>query len=277
MKIIQTVSGMKALRSKLTSPLGFVPTMGYLHEGHLSLVRQAKLENATVVVSIFINPTQFGPEEDYALYPRDEERDIDLLRKEKTDILFLPPPDEMYPPSFDTWVKVRGVTEKLEGVFRPGHFQGVTTILTKLFNIVEPKRAYFGQKDAQQAIVVKKMVAELNMSLEISVLPTIREPDGLAMSSRNTYLNPEERQAATVLFRSLTFVHDRYMNGERDAEALRRQMISLITKEPLAKIDYVSIADQETLEELSTINRPALASLAVKIVKVRLIDNVQLG
>ncbi len=268
---------MKTLRSQLSGSIGFVPTMGYLHEGHLSLVRQARAENLTVVVSIFVNPAQFGPGEDYALYPRDQERDSNLLQEEKTDILFLPSTEEMYPSGFNSWVKVGGVTERLEGVSRPGHFQGVTTVLTKLLNIVEPKRAYFGQKDAQQAIVVKKMVAELNMNLNISVLPTVREADGLAMSSRNTYLNPEERRAATILFKTLTFVYHQYMNGERNAEALRHQMISLITEEPLAKIDYTSIADQETLEEFSTINRPALASLAVKIGNVRLIDNMPLG
>ncbi len=276
MKIIHTISEMRALRSELAGSVGFVPTMGYLHEGHLSLVRRARAENSTVVVSIFVNPTQFGPGEDYALYPRDHKRDRDLLQKDKTDIVFLPSSDEMYPWGFNSRVKVEGVTERLEGVCRPGHFEGVTTVLTKLFNIIEPKRAYFGQKDAQQAIVVKKMVADLNMNVEISVLPTIREVDGVAMSSRNTYLNPEERRAATIIFKTLSLVHREYIKGERDAEALRRQMFSLMSEEPLAKIDYISIADQETLEELSTVDRPALASLAVKIGKVRLIDNIPL-
>jgi pantoate--beta-alanine ligase len=260
----------------MTGVVGFVPTMGYLHEGHLSLVRQARVENPEVIVSIFVNPTQFGVGEDYAVYPRDTERDLDLLQREKTDIVFIPSVDEMYPLGFNTWVKIEGVTERLEGACRPGHFQGVTTVVAKLFNIVEPNRAYFGQKDAQQAIVIKKMAADLNMNLEVVVLPTIREEDGLAMSSRNIYLNHEERQAATILFKVLTLVHQLFNKGERNAERLRHEMVSLINGEPLVKIDYVSIAERSTLEELSTIDRPALASLAVRIGKTRLIDNILL-
>lgn len=249
--------------------------MGYLHEGHLSLVRRARAENEMVIVSIFVNPTQFAPGEDYAVYPRDPERDLALLQKEKADIVFMPSVEEMYPKNFNTWVKVN--TERLEGAYRPGHFQGVTTIVAKLFHIVEPTRAYFGQKDAQQAIIIKKMVADLNMNLEIVVLPTVREKDGLAMSSRNIYLNPEERRAATILFKALTLAQELYNRGERDAEYLRHQMVALINGEPLAKIDYVSIADPDTLEELSAIDRPALASLAVRIGRTRLIDNIVLS
>ncbi len=276
MKIAKTIAEMKALRRQISGSVGFVPTMGYLHEGHLSLVRQAKAETETVIVSIFVNPTQFGPAEDYATYPRNLKRDLALLEKEKTDIVFVPEVEEMYPKGFNTWVEVKGITERLEGACRPGHFKGVTTVVAKLFNIVEPTRAYFGQKDAQQALVIKKMVAELNMNLEIVVLPTVREKDGLAMSSRNIYLSPEERQAATILFKALTLAQERWQRGERNADSLRQEMISFIKKEPLAKIDYVSIADKETLEELSIIDRPALVSLAVRIGKTRLIDNLLL-
>lgn len=276
MKIIKTIAEIRALRRQLTGSVGFVPTMGYLHEGHLSLVRQARVENEIIIVSIFVNPTQFGPAEDCTTYPRDPERDLALLRKEKTDIVFMPSVEEMYPEGFNSWIKVDGVTERLEGAFRPGHFHGVTTVVAKLFNVVEPTRAYFGQKDAQQAIVIKKMVADLNMNLAVIVSPTIREKDGLAMSSRNVYLNPEERQAATILFKALTLAQKLYNNGEKNAKYIRQEMISLINGEPLAKIDYVSIADQNTMEELLTINRPALASLAIRIDKTRLIDNILL-
>jgi len=276
MKVIHTITEMKVWRARCTGSVGFVPTMGYLHEGHLSLVRQARQENSAVVVSIFVNPVQFGPGEDYTVYPRDSERDIDLLQKEKTDFVFMPSAEEMYRPGFNSWVEVGGVTERLEGICRPGHFKGVATVVNKLFNIVEPQRAYFGQKDAQQSIVIKKMVADLNLNLDIVVLPTVRENDGLAMSSRNAYLKPEERESAAILFRALSAVQKLYNEGERDAECLRRQLFSLIGKEPLAKMDYGSIADRETLEELSVIDRPALVSVAVKIGKVRLIDNTLL-
>jgi pantoate--beta-alanine ligase len=251
--------------------------MGYLHEGHLSLVRRARAENDVVVVSIFVNPTQFAPHEDFATYPRDPERDLALLEKEGTDLVFMPTAEEMYPPGFSSWVNVEKVTERLEGAFRPTHFRGVATVVTKLFNIVEPHRAYFGQKDAQQAVVIKKMVADLNMNLEIVVLPTVREPDGLAMSSRNVYLNPQERQAALVLFKSLNLARQLWEQGERDAQRLRQEMVALIEREPLAKIDYVSIADPETLEELTEVSRSALVSLAVRFGKTRLLDNIILG
>jgi len=199
-----------------------------------------------------------------------------MLEKEKTDIVFMPTDKEMYPEGFSSWVEVEKVTERLEGSYRPGHFKGVTTVVAKLFNIVEPTRAYFGQKDAQQALVIKKMVTDLNMNLEVIVAPTVRESDGLAMSSRNVYLNPQERQAATILFKALTLARNLWGKGERNAEYIRQEMTSLISKEPLAKIEYVSIADGQTLEELSKIDRPALASLAVKIGKTRLIDNIVL-
>lgn len=275
MKVIETVAEMKQLRFKLAEPVSFVPTMGYLHEGHLELVRQAKAKNPSVVVSIFVNPTQFGPKEDFKTYPRDIPRDLAMLETVKTDVVFMPPPEGMYPPNFNTWVDVEKVTERLEGAIRPGHFRGVATVCNKLFNIVQPTKAYFGQKDAQQCIVIKKMVADLNMNLEIVIVPTVREPDGLAMSSRNTYLTPKERQAAVVLYQSLSLARQLWSQGEKDAQRIRQAMTDLIKKEPLAeKIDYVSIANAETLEELDEVKPPAVVSLAVKIGKPRLIDNI---
>jgi pantoate--beta-alanine ligase len=234
------------------------------------------VENATVIVSIYVNPTQFGPREDFGAYPRDLNRDLELLRKEGVDIVFVPSNDEMYPPEFSSWVDVEKITERLEGASRPGHFRGVATVVAKLFNVIQPSRAYFGQKDAQQVVVIKRMVADFNMGIEIVVVPTVRESDGLAMSSRNIYLGLKERRAATILFKALTLAQQLGRSGEKDAEKIRRQMTSLIQKETLAQIDYVSIADAETLEELNLIDRPALASLAVKIGKTRLIDNMAL-
>jgi len=274
--IVKTIPEVRALRQKLSDTVGFVPTMGYLHEGHLALVKQARIENSTVIVSIYVNPAQFGPREDFGAYPRDLDRDLGLLRGEGVDTVFVPSNEEMYPPEFSTWVDVEKVSEQLEGASRPGHFRGVATVVAKLFNIVQPTKAYFGQKDAQQAVVIKRMVADLNMVIEIVVVPTVRESDGLAMSSRNIYLSPRERQAATILFKALTLARQLRQGGGKDAEKIRRQMTSLIQKELLARIDYVSIADAETLKELNLIDRPALASLAVKIGKTRLIDNMPL-
>jgi pantoate--beta-alanine ligase len=276
MQIAITIAEMKVLRMKSLGSVGFVPTMGYLHEGHLALVKQARVENSVVVASIFVNPTQFGPTEDFKTYPRDTERDLAMLRKERTDIVFMPPAEEIYPEGFNSWVEVEKITDRLEGSCRPGHFKGVATVVTKLFNIVEPTRAYFGQKDAQQALVIKKMVADLNLNLEVIVSPTVRESDGLAMSSRNVYLNPQEREAATVLFKALTLAQNLWEQGESNAETIRQKMTVLISKESLAKIEYVSIADAQTLEELAKIDRPALASLAVRFGKTRLIDNMLL-
>jgi len=267
---------MRALRRKLSGTVGFIATMGYLHEGHLTLVRQARRENAAVIVSIYVNPTQFGPREDFGAYPRDLDRDLELLRKEGTDIIFAPLDDEMYPPVFSSWVNVEKVTERLEAASRPGHFTGVATIVAKLLNIVQPTRAYFGQKDAQQVVVIKRMAADLNMDLEIVTVPTVREIDGLAMSSRNIRLSPKERQAATILFKALALAQRLTRGGEKDAEKIRDRMAALIRKEPLAHPDYVSIADAETLEELNLLDRPAVASLAVRIGKTRLIDNMPL-
>jgi pantoate--beta-alanine ligase len=276
MKVIETAAELEKIRKKLPKPLGFVPTMGYLHEGHLVLVRQARAENASVAVSIFVNPTQFGPKEDFRQYPRDPERDLALLKKEGTDLVFVPPVEEVYPPGFDKWVEVGKLAERLEGASRPGHFRGVATVVARLFELVRPDRAYFGQKDAQQLLVIRRMVADLALGLEVVAVPTVREADGLAMSSRNTYLGPEERGQAAVLYRALTLAQRLYAEGERDAGAIRQKMTELIQKQPLADIDYVSIADAETLEELEMVIPPALVSMAVRIGKTRLIDNIVL-
>jgi pantoate--beta-alanine ligase len=276
MQVVGPIFELRALRQQLRGTVGFVPTMGYLHEGHLALVRQARIENSNVIVSIYVNPTQFGPREDFGAYPRELNRDLGLLREEGVDIVFVPSDNEIYPPEFSSWVDVGKITEKLEGASRQGHFRGVATVVAKLFNIVQPSRAYFGQKDAQQVVVIKRMVADLNLGIDIVVVPTVREEDGLAMSSRNIYLSPGERQAANILFKALSLARQSWQGGENDANKLRRQMTSLIQKEPLAQIDYVSIADAETLEELNLIDRPALASLAVLIGKTRLIDNMSL-
>jgi pantoate--beta-alanine ligase len=276
MQVVEPIFEIRALRQKLSGIVGFVPTMGYLHEGHLALVKQARIENSAVIVSIYVNPSQFGPREDFVAYPRDLNRDLELLKEGGVDIVFIPSDDEMYSPEFSTWVDVEKVSVRLEGASRPGHFRGVATVVAKLFNIVQPTKAYFGQKDAQQVVVIKRMVADLNMAIEIIVVPTVRESDGLAMSSRNTYLSPEERRAAIVLFRALTLARQLRLGGENDAGRIRCQMTALIEKEPLAKTDYVSIADAETMEELNLIDRSALASLAVRIGKTRLIDNMSL-
>ncbi len=276
MKVVEKISEMRQLRQQLARPVGFVPTMGYLHEGHLALVREARAENSSVVASIFVNPTQFGPQEDYEKYPRNHVLDLSILEKEKTDIVFMPSVREMYPERFNSWVEVSKVTERLEGTTRPTHFRGVTTVVAKLFNIVEPARAYFGQKDAQQLLVIEKVVADLNMNLEIIAVPTVRVPDGLAMSSRNIHLNPQQRRASLVLYRALSLAQKLWSQGEKDAERIRQEMIALIKKEPLAAVDYVSIADTETLDELDTVKSPALVSLAVTFGKTRLIDNVVL-
>jgi len=275
-KVIRNVAEMKAMRKTLAGPVGFVPTMGYLHAGHISLVNQSKKDNASTVVSIFVNPAQFGPHEDFDKYPRDEKRDFAMLEKSDVDIAFISTAQEMYPDGFNTWVEVEDITERLEGAVRPGHFKGVATVCNKLFNIVQPDKAYFGQKDAQQVLVIKKMVADLNMNLEIVVMPTLREADGLAMSSRNSYLNPDERKAATVLYRALMKAREMRHAGERNAETLREAMTELILAEPLAEIDYISIADPTTLRELEDIISQALVSMAVRFGKTRLIDNIVL-
>ena len=277
MRVVTTLAELRKARRALQEPVGFVPTMGYLHEGHLSLVRMARRENTSVVVSIFVNPTQFGPGEDLDRYPRDIPRDLALLEREGVDLVWTPTPEVMYGEDFQTWVTVEGLTQYLEGAYRPGHFRGVTTVVTKLFLAVQPQRAYFGQKDAQQARVIQQMVKDLNFPIVVVVGPTVREPDGLAMSSRNTYLNPEERRAATVLYRALRAARDAFEQGERDADALRQKMLAVLKKEPLARVQYVSCADPDTLEELHGPVERALLSMAVFIGNTRLIDNMLVG
>lgn len=250
--------------------------MGYLHEGHLSLVRRAREECRSAAVSIFVNPTQFGPKEDLSKYPRDLERDLRLLEGVEADLVWTPTSEIMYPPGYQTWVDVSEVSLPLEGAQRPGHFRGVTTVVTKLFNAVRPARAYFGQKDAQQAAVIRRMTRDLNLPIEIVVCPIVREPDGLAMSSRNVYLSAEQRKGATVLYRSLQAAGALYEKGERGGDALRRCMLEVLEAEPLARVQYVSCADHETLKEVEQVTRKALLSMAVFFGKTRLIDNLVL-
>jgi pantoate--beta-alanine ligase len=276
MMIVSTLEELQSARSILEEPVGLVPTMGALHEGHLSLVRQAARECASVVVSIFVNPTQFSPAEDLASYPRDLETDLRLLEPLGVDLVWTPSPEGMYPDGYQTWVQVEALTEPLEGAIRPGHFRGVTTVVAKLFNGVRPARAYFGQKDAQQAAVIRQMTRDLNFPIEIVVCPTVREADGLAMSSRNTYLNAQERQAAVVLFRALSAAKTTFERGERLAENLRQTMLAELAAEPLAQVQYVSCADYDTLQELDRVSGKTLLSMAVLIGKTRLIDNMVL-
>jgi pantoate--beta-alanine ligase len=272
MKIVRTIAEMRGARRKLNGSVGFVPTMGYLHEGHLELVRRARAENKNVVASIFVNPTQFGPGEDFAAYPRDPERDLQLLKQEKVNVVFMPSAEEMYPRGCSTWVDVEEISDRLEGSSRPGHFRGVASVVAKLFNIVEPAKAYFGEKDAQQLVVIRKMAADLNMNVQVVAVPTVREVDGLAMSSRNVYLDPDERESALVLYKALKGAQKLRQKGESSADVIRSEMTSLIESEPSAEIEYVSVAHPETLEELERIDGPALLSLAVNIGKTRLID-----
>lgn len=273
MEVLHTIADFRRARSAFDQ-LGFVPTMGYLHQGHLTLVERARAECPAVAVSIFVNPTQFGPHEDYARYPRDTERDLALLKAAGVDLVFVPPVEEMYPPGFGTYVIQPAADEVLEGAARPGHFRGVATVVCKLFNIVQPTKSYFGQKDAQQTVVIRQMVRDLNIPVEIVIVPTVREPDGLALSSRNVYLNPAQRAAAPVLYRALRAAAERYAAGERSGEALRALMREVLAAEPLAKPEYVSVAHPLTLRELDQIGpEGALLSMAVRFDNVRLIDN----
>lgn len=253
--------------------VGFVPTMGYLHEGHGSLVEKASKENDKVVVSIFVNPIQFGPKEDFSSYPRDLERDGKIVEAAGGDLIFNPSNEEMYLRDFSTYVDMNGITEGLCGAKRPGHFRGVCTVVTKLFNIVLPDRAYFGEKDAQQLAVIKRMVRDLDIPVEIVPCPIVRESDGLAMSSRNTYLNEEERKAALVLSRSLKSAKEALLQGERSAENIKLMINEILTSEPLARIDYVNVVDSLSLAEVATIGKSVLVAIAVFIGKTRLIDN----
>ena len=274
MDVIGTVSAMMTARDGAKRPLGLVPTMGYLHQGHMTLVEQARNDNKSVVVSVFVNPTQFGPEEDLDGYPRDFERDIAMLAGQGVDIVFAPDPGQMYPPGYSTYVDVGEIGERLEGKHRPGHFRGVVTVVTKLLTIVRPDRAYMGQKDGQQTLVIKRLNRDLNLGAEIVVMPTVREPDGLAMSSRNVYLTPRQRGNATVLYKALSRAKEMWRKGETDAGVLRGEMERVINEGSPAKLDYVSIAALDTLEEMGRISAPVMASVAVWFGKARLIDNV---
>ena len=271
--VAKTIHNMRKIRHSLKGNVGFVPTMGYLHDGHISLVKLAQEENDHVIVSIFVNQKQFGSNKDFQRYPRDTERDLDLLEKTKTDVVFLPEAEELYPAGYETYVSLGEITKKLEGAIRPGHFTGVVTVLSKLFNIIEPTKAYFGQKDAQQVIVVKKMVADLNIPIDIIVGETLREPDGLAMSSRSVFLNDSERKEAAVIYQSLCLAKELFAKEENNAGKIKSEMKNLIhgTK---GVIDYISIANPQTFEETTIIENGALISISVRFGKTRLIDNI---
>ncbi len=273
MRTVTSLTELSAARSELPGPVGLVPTMGYLHEGHLSLARKARGENASVIATIFVNPTQFGPNEDLNTYPRDEAGDLAKLDAAGVDLVWIPTAEIMYPPGYQTMVSVTEVTKQLEGAHRPGHFEGVATVVAKLFNATRADRAYFGQKDAQQAVVIRRMVKDLNMQVEIVISPTVREADGLAMSSRNSYLTPDQRKAAKVLFRALSAAQQVYTEGERSGDRLREQMKSVLAAEPQARPQYVSCAHPDTLLELDHVDQDMLLSMAVFVGKTRLIDN----
>ena len=281
MRVVKSVKEMQAIsRSycKTGKEVGFVPTMGYLHEGHLSLVRRAREKNDIVVVSIFVNPTQFGPNEDYEKYPRDEERDRKLLIEEGVDYLFIPSVSEMYPEGYSTYVEVLGLTEGLCGAKRPGHFRGVATVVTKLLNIVQPTRAYFGEKDYQQLQVIKRLVKDLNIPVEIVGCPIVREKDGLAMSSRNTYLSPEERESALSLYRGLKLAEELFERGERNPEVIKEKVREFILSHPhVKKVDYVEIVDPENLKPVKEVKEGDVIALAVFVGNTRLIDNHRFG
>ena len=279
MEVIQRTLQMKEASKKARSDgkiIGFVPTMGYLHEGHLSLVREARKMSDVVVVSIFVNPAQFGPTEDFDKYPRDPTRDAEMLSSEKVDYLFLPKAEEMYPENYHTYVHVRDLSARLCGVSRPAHFEGVTTVVLKLFHIVDPHFAFFGQKDAQQLVIVRRLVKDLNLDVEIVRVSIVREPDGLAISSRNLYLSPEERKAATVLYRALEHALARMEEGERKAKTILKEMRGIIQTEPLARIDYIAATDLVELKDVKNIKGKCLIALAVYFGSTRLIDNLMI-
>lgn len=254
--------------------IGFVPTMGFLHEGHLSLMRRARAENAVLAVSIFVNPTQFGQGEDLDSYPRDLQGDLGKLEAVGADLVFAPSAESIYPIDYQTYVEVSEVTEGLCGASRPGHFRGVATVVTKLFNLIQPHRAYFGQKDYQQSVVIRRLVADLNLDLDIVVLPTVREPDGLAMSSRNARLTPDQRRAAPLLYRCLSRAEERVREGEKCAKIILDEMQAMIDQEPLARVDYLAICDPDTLKPVDALRGPTLVALAVRFGSTRLIDNI---
>ncbi len=273
MQVVETINEVRCIRRSVPGSWGLVPTMGFLHEGHLALVQRARLENDHVGVSIFVNPTQFGPTEDLGAYPRDLQRDFRLLADLGVDLVWTPPVEEVYGPGYQTYITVEEVAKPLEGASRPGHFRGVATVVAKLFNVFQPDHAYFGQKDAQQAVVIRQMVHDLAFPLEIIICPIVRERDGLAKSSRNIYLTPEQRAAAPVLNRALTAARQAWLAGEREGECLRQIMLDVLAAEPLAQVDYVSAADPQTLAELGHATGGVLLSMAVRIGRARLIDN----
>ena len=277
MRVVRTRSELHDALTSVPRPLGLVTTMGWLHEGHRSLMRRARAADATTVVTIFVNPRQFNVADDYTKYPRNEPRDLAICETEGVDIVFAPAAAEIYPPGFDTVVSVGAVARPLEGAARPGHFDGVVTVVAILFDLVGADHAYFGQKDAQQAMVIRQMARDLAIATEVISCPTVREPDGLALSSRNVHLTPDERAAAPVLHRALLAARARWETGERSAERLRDAMRSELSHEPLADPDYVSVADGTTLAELDRVDGPALISLAVRFGTTRLIDNEPLG
>jgi len=277
MEIVSHVQEMKDLSRRLRAQgklIGFVPTMGFFHEGHLALMRRAREECTLLIVSIFVNPTQFAPGEDYQSYPRDLERDLRMAAEEGVDIVFAPTPQEMYPEGYSTYVEVENLTERLCGGIRPGHFRGVATVVTKLFNIVQPHRAYFGEKDYQQLVVIERMVRDLNMDVEIIRCPTVREPDGLAASSRNVYLNPEERRAAQALYRALKQGERLFNHGVREAELIKREVKEVLAREPLVEPQYVEVVDGNTLEDVSVVEGGCVLALAARVGRARLIDNI---
>jgi pantoate--beta-alanine ligase len=280
MRIVSSVADMAAASSRMRRDgrsIGLVPTMGFLHDGHLSLVRAARRAADAVVVSIFVNPTQFGPNEDFARYPRDLARDAALLEGESVDILFHPEAADMYPEGFKTFIEVHDLQNKLCGASRPGHFRGVCTVVLKLFEIVRPDIAVFGQKDAQQAIILRRMARDLNLGVNVDVRPIVREKDGLALSSRNTYLSPAERRAALVLSRSLKGAEDKIAAGEKRADVLRTGIKAVLELEPLARVDYVAIVDPVALDPVSEVGPGTLIALAAYFGKTRLIDNILVG
>jgi pantoate--beta-alanine ligase len=278
MQVLTTIDELSRWRAAVTPPLGFVPTMGFLHEGHLSLVRRARFENNRVVVSIFVNPTQFGPNEDFQRYPRDLKRDLGLLETVQVDAVFTPETHEMYPVEASTIVEVEALSGILEGASRPGHFRGVATVVCKLFHLVQPHRAYFGEKDYQQLQVIRRMAHDLRMPIEVVGCPTVREPDGLAMSSRNVYLGPPERRAAVALSRALSQAGRLCRDGVREVSRLQAEVQNLLDKEPLIRIDYVAIVHPHTLQPVATLtSEGAVICLAVWIGRTRLIDNLRLG
>ncbi|HEX4898584.1 MAG TPA: pantoate--beta-alanine ligase [Candidatus Limnocylindrales bacterium] len=276
-QVVRTRAGLRAALDAAARPIGLVPTMGWLHDGHRALMVRARAENATAVVSIFVNPRQFGDPADLARYPRNEARDLETCEAEGVDLVFAPSVEEVYPPGFDTVVAVGSIARPLEGAARPGHFDGVATVVAILFGLVRADRAYFGQKDAQQVAVIRRMAIDLAIPTEVIACPTIREPDGLAMSSRNVHLSPAERGAAPVLRRALLAAREAWLGGERSGEVLRDRMRALLAEEPLATVEYVSCADAATLAELDRVDGPALLSLAVRFGTTRLIDNEPLG